>query len=196
MEHEKIIALLPPYLNDQLSVVQRDFIRHAVNENQSLQQELIFLQSIKDSIKSENIRPPGDWGWRRLRRDILAEESKPGHIDPAKTEHNKPSWWKGIAIAASIACVVQSGYMIQQDSAQSKSYHMLSTVELENTVKVQFMAGVSESDIRALLINLQGNIVKGPSAVGIYHIRFEDRQSAITSLEISGLVDYAESAQK
>lgn len=196
MEYEKIVELLPPYLNDQLSDVQKALVRQAANENQSLQQELIFLQSIKDSIKSEEIRPPGDWGWMRLRRDILAEENKPEHIDLAQTEHNKPSWWKRIAIAASIACVVQSGYMIQDDSTQPESYHMLSTVVLEDTVTVQFMAGVSENDIRALLINLQGNIVKGPSAVGIYHIHFEDRQSAITSLEMSGLVDYAESIQE
>jgi len=196
MKHEEMIELLPPYLNDQLSDAQKALVRQAVNENQSLQQELIFLKSIKDSIKSEEIRPPGDWGWSRLRRDILAEESKPGHIDPVKTEHNKPSWWRRVAIAASIVCVVQSGYMIQQDSTPSETYHMLSTVALENTVKVQFMAGVSERDIRALLINLQGNIVKGPSAVGIYHIRFGDRPSAITRLEMSGLVDYAESAQE
>jgi hypothetical protein len=196
MEYEEIIELLPFYLNDKLKTEQKERVRQAVSESQSLQQELIFLQSINDSIKSENVRSPGDWGLMRLKRDILAEESKSGRIGLAKTEHNKQSWWKSVAIAASFAFVVQSGYLIQQHFIQPEDYRLLSTVELENTVKVQFMAEVSESDVRTMLINLHGNIVKGPSAMGIYHISFEDRQSAIASLKVSGLVKYAEATQE
>ncbi len=196
MEYEKIIELLPLYLNDQLSVEQIKLVRRMVDDSQSLQEELIFLQSIKHSIKSENIKSPGEWGFMRLKHDILAEESRSEHITPSDVEKNKQGWWQKIAIAASFAFVIQSGYIIQKYSIQPERYHTLSAIELKNAVKVKFMAGVSESDIRTLLINLEGNIVKGPSAVGIYYIIFEDRQSAVVSLNTSGLFEYAELTQE
>lgn len=194
MVNENLTELLPLYLNDQLSASDTEVVRQALEEDDALQQELTFLQSIKDSIKKEDISSPADLGWMKLKRDIAAEQKGAEQIAMSAAESKKPGWWKTAAVAASIALVVQSGFLVQQYATQPEAYQLLSGEELRQALKVKFNAGVSESDIRALLLNLQGNIVKGPSAVGIYHIHFEDKQKAMTRLAASEVVEYAEEA--
>jgi hypothetical protein len=186
MNNETLIEQLPLYLNQQLTGTLNSQIQQALQKQPELQQELSFLQSIKNSLKDE-ISSPAELGWQRLRRDIEAEQKR-------NTPNTKPNWWKGVGIAASLLLMIQAGYLVQHDSTQ-QGYRPLSTQTTANTVKLKFKAEVSEEVLRNLILSLHGSIVKGPSAIGIYEIQFENPSLAVQELNSSGLVDYAEAVQ-
>lgn len=191
MQHQQIIELMPLYLNDQLDVVDSQEVKTAIENDEQLQQELTLLQMIKYQVQGEQMSSPGNMGWSRLKRDIEAAESRSRQQSSSRTS-SANRWWKTATIAASLALVVQTGVLIQHQSAPPDNYRPLSTSQLETTVSVKFDSGVSESQLRQLLVELQGNIVEGPSAQGIYQIRFENQHAAIQQLNANGLVDYAQ----
>lgn len=196
MQHENIIELIPLYLNDRLSDSERKSVHQALRGDYFLLQEFTFLNLVKESIKGENLKSPGTLGWTKLKRKIKAQEKKTNSKESDQSDSNHNIWWKKFAIAASFVFLLQTGYMVQQFSSPPENFQPLSSGALKNTVKIQFNGSASERDLRRLLFELRGTIVKGPSAVGIYHVHFENMTSAIVSLNKSGIVEYAEAAQQ
>lgn len=196
MNSENIIELMPMYLIGRLDSNQRHQVETAIKANEDLQRELEFLHILENRIKSEHIVSPGEMGWARLKRDIVAIDNNSQAKQATHSKSNSSAWWKTAAIAASLAMVIQSAVLIQQQSKPIDSYRPLSSSELKHTVKVKFAANASEIQLRRLLVKLQGQIVDGPSALGIYHLRFQNQQSALISLNDSALVEYAEAANE
>lgn len=196
MTAENIIELMPIYLNGRLGADQMRQVETAIEASDHLKQELAFLQLIETRIKSEHVPSPAAIGWARLKRDIAALESSSQNQAATSSHRSGTFLWKTAAIAASLVLVMESGLLIQQQSQPVDSYRPLSITELKNTVKVKFAADVSETQLRQLLAELQGRIVDGPSALGIYRLRFENPQSALAQLHASTLVEYAEVANE
>ena len=95
-------------------------------------------------------------------------------------------------MAASVAFVLQSGYLVQSQFVTDEGYRTLSTAELKDSIQVQFKDNAREHQIRRLLIDLGGNIVKGPSAIGIYNIQFLSTSTALKTLEKIDFIEYLE----
>lgn len=191
MNKDDIIEKIPEYLNGSLSDHDISAIESAAERDESIRMEIEFMKSIQQQVLSEKIESPTEWGWARLKQTIEKqniEENPTG----TKTVSTITPIWKKLAIAASFAFVIQSGYLVQQNVFNSTDYQLLSTKNLENSIQIQFKTGTSEQAIRRLLINTEGNIINGPSALGIYTVEFKDRETALTRLNNSGIVEYAE----
>jgi len=197
MNKEDIIEKIPEYLNGNLSADDINTIETAAESDENIRLEIEFMKSIQQQILSEEITSPTEWGWARLKQSIqqqitkASEENVDTHSDVNTLSPVKPIW-KKFAIAASFAFVIQSAYLVQQQVFNSTDYQLLSTENLENSIQIQFKVGVSEQAIRQLLINTEGNITSGPSALGIYTIEFKDREAALIRLSNSEIVEYAE----
>jgi hypothetical protein len=191
MNQQQTIELLPLYLNDRLDLFDKEQVKAATDEDEVLQHELTFLQLLKHQIRCESITSPGEMGWARLKRDIDAMEDRSQQQSSLRKTTYFSSWWKTAAVAASLVLVIQTGVLIQQQSSPTESYRPLSSNQLETTVNVKFDSGVSESQLRQLIVELEGSIVEGPSAKGIYQIRFKNPQDAIEKLNANGLVELA-----
>ena len=191
MHQHQTIDLLPLYLNNRLDGPDKEQVEAATGKDPDLQRELTFLQLVKHQVRCEDIATPGEMGWARLKRDIDAEENRLQRQSSSPEPSVIPGWWKTAAVAASLALVIQTTVLIQHRSPPAESYRPLSSNQFESTVNVKFDTGVSESQLRQLIVELQGDIVEGPSTEGVYQIRFKNRQAAITQLNANGLVDFA-----
>ena len=196
MNKEQIIELLPEYVNDSLDKDIRDIIDEAIKTDEAIRLELEFLNSVRKSIKEEKIISPTEWGLARLKKSLNHHETEQKNFVAKKntpvSSSKSNTFWKNIALAASVAFVLQSCYLLQNKLGIDEEYRTLSTVELKDTIKVQFKDNASELQIRRLLINLDGNIIKGPSAIGIYNIQFINNDTALETLEKNNFIEYAE----
>ena len=196
MNKEQIIELLPEYVNDSLDKDIRDIIDEAIKTDEAIRLELEFLNSVRKSIKEEKIISPTEWGLARLKKSLNHHETEQKNFVAKKntpvSSSKSNAFWKNIALAASVAFVLQSCYLLQNKLGIDEEYRTLSTVELKDTIKVQFKDNASELQIRRLLINLDGNIIKGPSAIGIYNIQFINNDTALETLEKNNFIEYAE----
>lgn len=197
MNKDDIIEKIPEYLNGNLSDNDIRAIESAAERDESVRMEIEFMKSIQQQILSEKIESPTEWGWARLKQTIERQNIEEDETDTSihsgtKTVSTIKPIWKKLAIAASFAFVIQSGYLVQQNVFNSTDYQLLSTKNLENSIQIQFKTDTSEQAIRLLLINTEGNIINGPSALGIYTIEFKDRETALTRLNESEIVEYAE----
>lgn len=199
MNKDEIIEKIPEYLNGTLSSSDNDIIKAAADRDNSIRLEIEFMKSIQEQVLLEKIESPTEWGWARLKQNIerqRIEENKQkektdSHSDTTTTRTIKPVW-KKFAIAASFAFAIQSGYLVQQEVFNKADYQLLSTENLKNSIQIQFSEGTSEQAIRQLLIDTEGNIISGPSALGIYTVEFKDREAALTRLNDSIIIEYAE----
>lgn len=196
MQNQDLEELLPLYVNNTLSGDQKEHVRREIETNESLRSEMIFLEAINDRVKSELIRSPGELGWRRLKKELLANNSWNVQEPTEQARHGARSWWKGLAVAASLAFVLQSTYVMYEHQKPPQDYRALSTGEYKGAIKVRFIPEVRESEIRRLLLEMNGEIVKGPSAMGLYDIRFDNHETATERLKAEEIVEYAEPAQR
>lgn len=189
-----IIELIPEYLNGNLSDDDIAIVESAAKEDEFIRMEIEFMACIQSQLKSEKIESPTEWGLARLKQSIEKEE----HTQPSITEKTRPTIkpiWKKLAIAASFAFVIQSGYLAQQQFSSDAAYRPLSTKTIGNSIQIQFKDGISEKDIRLLLVGMKGNIVKGPSALGIYSIQFDNNETALSILNNNEIIEYAALAE-
>jgi len=191
MNKNTIIEMIPEYLNGNLSDDDIKAIESAAKENEVIQMEIEFIKSIQKQVQSEKINSPADWGWARLKQTIEKEGVQPILQTQSEQSIIKPIWRK-VAIAASFAFVMQSAYLVQQQIFNDTDYRLLSTELVKNSIQVQFKEGTNEKEIRLLLAEMKGNIVGGPSALGIYSIQFKDRDLALSTLKNKTIIEYAE----
>jgi len=199
MNKDDIIEKIPEYLNGNLSDHDIRAIESAAACDESIRMEIEFMKAIQQQVLSEKIESPTEWGWARLKQNIerqnIEENENKGKDElhsVSKTSHTIKPIWKKLAIAASFAFVIQSGYLVQKEVFNKTDYQLLSTENLENSIQIQFKEGTSEQAMRQLLINTEGNIISGPSALGIYTVDFKDREVALTRLNDSEIIEYAE----
>jgi len=191
MKKNDIIEMIPEYLNGNLTDNDIELIESAAKDDNTIRMEIEFMKSIQQQLQSEEVTSPTEWGWSRLKRTIESEASSTNYSAQEKPSIVKPIW-KKMAIAASFAFVIQSAYLAQQQLFNEDDYRLLSTDNLKNSLQVKFKEQVSEQDIRLLLVNMKGNIVSGPSAIGIYSIQFKDKDNALVTLRNNNIIEYVE----
>jgi hypothetical protein len=196
MNKKQMLELLPEYVNDTLDKDMRDLIDEAIKTDGAIRLELKFLNSVRESIKNEKIISPTEWGLARLKQSLNNNETEEHEFVVKKNILVLPkhfnSLWKNVALAASVAFVLQSGYLLQSKLVIDEGYRTLSSAEFKDIIKVRFKDNTSELQIRRLLINLDGNIVDGPSVIGIYNIQFINNDLALSALEKIDFIEYAE----
>jgi hypothetical protein len=196
MNKEQIIELLPEYVNGSLEKDIRGIIEDAAKTDEVIRLEIEFLDSVRDSIKEEKVISPTEWGLARLKQSLVHQDTEQEELpvqlnSPVSPKQYNPLW-KKFALAASVAFVLQSGYLVQSQFVTDEGYRTLSTAELKDSIQVQFKDNAREHQIRRLLIDLGGNIVKGPSAIGIYNIQFLSTSTALKTLEKIDFIEYLE----
>lgn len=183
MDYRDIETMLPVYVNGKLSAEDSKKVEEAMDEDVSIKAEIEFLRHLCNAVKEEEIESPSAWGLARLRRSVKKVQTSSQGI---------ALWWKPIAVAASLAFVLQTGYLLFNQVTIDDTYTPLSTYGLENTIQVVFMETVTEAQIRSLLSEVEGQIVDGPSASGVYRISAKDLESALILLKNSDLISHAE----
>lgn len=189
----EIEELLPFYLNGSLTGDEHSRVEAALEADDGLQQQLEFLRAVSGAVLSDDpvTATPGDLGLARLRRDIGQETGgqRPG----------RPILRSVTALAA--AFVLGVGVMAiwpSLDRGQMEAtYEQAGGPVAKGALIVAFRPDATAEQISDLLLSVDGVIVDGPSAIGLYRVGLPDGINAGTVAErLMTADDIVESAQK
>lgn len=183
---DKISLLLPAYLNGTLSIEEKKQVEEAVERYPEIAADLAFQKQLKHAVKTniENAHMPGELGWAKLSKAM--KEAQPITDDNAGIT-DKPKFWRYAASVLAIAAVGQAGvigsYLL--DEKETQQYVTVSeSVVAQNSFKLAFNGEATESDIRYVLLETEGNIVNGPSKLGFYDVVFTSKAACDAAFEI------------
>jgi anti-sigma-K factor RskA len=126
-------------------------------------------------------RSSSELGWARLSRAIDAESRKPSSFVPKQF-----SRWQVAAVAAVAVAVwsVAAGPLLQRGAAPDDGYVTAGEHSAyAHSAQATFVPTAQESAIREALRSVDAEIVKGPSALGVYVLAFKDAEALGSGVE-------------
>lgn len=178
LDNNSIETLLPFYVNGSLNDAEVALVEQELANNQSLQQEVIFLQSLRKSVKEQELdSSPGELGLKRLQKSVsnasVSEKKQP----------TSKNIWRFMAVAACLVLVIQTVVVnLESESTYTAAGGKTATLEEGSVVSVTFAPNVSELIIRQLLIENNVAIIDGPSALGIYRLSVTGNPDKLVTL--------------
>jgi len=157
MTRDEISALLPFLANDSLQGAERAEVEAAVADDPGLQAELAALKAIRATMQSEQDYSPGEVGLARLMREV-------GQA-PAERQTGRSRIWQ---VAAAVLLAVVIGQAVLQDRGTDPDGFELAGTEAAFSMVVR--PETTEAALRQLLLDAGVEIVRGPSALGIYDL--------------------------
>ena len=164
MTDEELINLLPWYVNGTLSHTEKAAVEGLLARSEEAREEHGFLLKLSKEVASEQVQAPSELGWKRLQRDIRQEQ-----------QGSKRQWWKpGLAAAATLMLAVQVGFWVQTDSGSDTRLLSVSDNAMLASdywvLQVEFVEVSEWQRVTELIDNMEGQIVDGPSSMGLLRI--------------------------
>ncbi|HNW77932.1 MAG TPA: zf-HC2 domain-containing protein [Candidatus Competibacteraceae bacterium] len=216
--HTTIVALLPWYVNDTLSPVERAAVDQHLGECPACRDELAHCRTLADAVQDPAPTwQPAPGAFERLMADIEHLEAVPAPRPAPKPHRAMPFWhrirdwlgatpspvrWtlalEGMAVAALLLIVILPGARLTAD------YETLSSGSAQPAtagprLRIVFVERATARDMQRLLLAIEGSIVAGPGALGVYTVALPAgarASDALGSLRNDPAVRLAEAAQE
>ena len=185
----EIEELLPFYLNGSLSRNEHARIEAALKADEGLRQQLEFLSAISGAVQSDGpaSAAPGDLGLARLRRDI-------GRQQPRRSALRSVA---ALAAAFILGVGVMALWPSLDRGPEDAIYEQAGGPVAKGALIVAFRPGATAEQISTLLLSVDGVIVDGPSAIGLYRVDLPEGADAGTVVgRLLAAGEIVESAQK
>jgi len=169
MKPENEAALLLPWLhNGTLDGREEELAREFEDSQEGFgTAERKFDDALQRIIKQQVVDSPGQFGWYRLQRDIAK-------LPVEKSNTEKLSKWFRPAMAAAIFVIIIQGGFIINTLQEPVTYIPLGQQQAYPVVlQIEFQPDATESRIRRLLSKVDGRLIDGPGAAGIYRISLD-----------------------
>ncbi|WP_169567218.1 anti-sigma factor family protein [Sneathiella limimaris] len=183
---KEIEQLLPFYVNGTLSDAERKEVEAALETSPELQEEVKMLKALRTEMQAIELESsPGELGLKRLQKSLAAETGPSEFAElTGAANDNVVRWgWKAAAVAACLLLAVQSFFMVQQSNLSDEDLVAASgkqVIAVQGPIySVTFVPTAKEEDIRALLLSVNGRIINGPSAIGVYQVSIPGEQAPI-----------------
>ena len=209
-DEQRLLALLPWYCNGTLATEERRWLEACVARSERAASLLAREQALAASVVAQLAPAPEDIGLAQTLSRLRAQQA------PARRDHavgaQAASAWSGlgarlaswmdvlvrprVAGAMAMVLLVQLGvlgWLLERPQAAMERVRSLPVQELR-TLRVSFVKGITEEQIRVALVAAGAHIVGGPSQVGEYWlassmVSVEEMRAA---LEKSGVLANAE----
>ena len=187
--------LLPYYLNGSLTKDEIKQVEQALAENETLRQELGFLQELHSQVQQQKQQnSPGELGLKRLQKRLKGQQAIDNNSQQQKTLSTTKNRWQFAAMAACLMLVVQTINHIETGDTYQAAGGTTITQYQGKIASVTFSPTATEQQIRTLFLETNVFIVDGPSALGIYRLAIVDG-SDTTIKSLASRVDIIESIQ-
>jgi anti-sigma factor RsiW len=179
-EHPEV--LLPWYVNQTLSGDELELVERHLESCEQCRTEVAALQQIRDESKQQfATQSPGRLGLARLKAEIKREKrEQQREVSP----HPSFLWWRPMMAAAVLVIAIQSVLLIKMERPEGTITPLSGKPAAEVVLQVRFNPHATESEIREVLSAVDGDIISGPGALGIYRITLKnvtaDQQDVIT----------------
>lgn len=178
---------LPWYVNGTLDVATRWDIENLIHHSPLVGSEVAWLQNLRQQIQNlpdQAAHRSSDAGMDTLLARVRAEQS--GKVTPLPLRNRLNVWLAsprkfsvpvGLAATVLLTQTAMIGALLSRPPAASLA--PLSASSAGSTLlQITFKPQATEIQIRALLTSVQGSLVAGPGALGVYIVRVPDGQSA------------------
>lgn len=181
LSQEEQSALLLDYVKGRTSEETGKHIESLVAKDSRLAEELAYYEGLAGAIlPNKDSQPVDELAWAKISRSIDAEAVAP------KAANDNTRRWQYVAAALAFMVVGQSAFYATQGPETDDRYETVSETSHSFVLQVTFTPATTEAQIRALLQQIDGEFVGGPSSLGIYEIGFKDddqRDVAFEALE-------------
>ncbi|MBF9036438.1 hypothetical protein HKCCE2091_19545 [Rhodobacterales bacterium HKCCE2091] len=205
MTRTEIEELLPFLANDTLDGPERAEVEAAVASDAALAAELAALKAIRTRMQAEEAEAsPGELGLARLMRDIDRESAETGPVAATPPANVVPisrlRIWQ-VAAAVVLALALGQALLVPgADQTQGGDFGLASGDGPDAAFRVIFAPGVTEAEMRGIILDAGLEIVGGPSALGFYDLAPLDGEAGMdaarTALDAAGpLIETIEETQ-
>jgi len=178
---DKISLMIPAYLRGELSESDRKEVETLAAKNPEIAADIEFQKNLKSALaKDENAYEPGDLGWARLSKAM--ENSDEGPNEAAK----KPKFWRYAAAVLAVAVIGQAGVLgsMAFNKGQDAQYVTVSeTSKAADTIKLGLHKELTVNQLTQILQLVDGSIIAGPSALGLYQVQFKSGSECLTAID-------------
>lgn len=185
---DELRALLPWYVNGTLDITARRALDQEMAQSPALRSELAWLRLVRSQIREQSqvdVKQRSESaGLDTLMALVLGEQSArvlplPSRISRWVEGARRFPLSMGIAAAVVLTQAVIIGTLLDQPDPDPLRTLSGGTAAGGQLLQVTFKPLATETQIRALLSSVQGEIVSGPGALGVYVVRVPDRQGAV-----------------
>lgn len=186
-QHE-LQALLPWYVNGTLDVDTFGYLEVQLEQSSLLQAEVAWLRLLRTQIRDVScaeVSPRStSAGLDTLMALIHGEQS--GKVAPLRrrftawiTAARQLPLSMGIAAAVVLSQAVIIGALLDRPALDEVRMLSGGAMASGQILQVTFKPTATEFQIRAVMSNVQGEIVAGPGALGVYAVRVPERQGQL-----------------
>lgn len=200
---EQLRALAAAYVNGTLSDDDRAAVEAALASDPALAGDVAAFAKISEAVKS-NTDPAFDateFGWQRLRKSLSETENArtsdstfatvqdAGVVAAAmrsRPANENSAIWRIAAAVLGIIAIGQAILIAQPARVDGNDGYVTAGAETPAsfTIKVSFQSDAAMGDVTALLERVDGTLISGPSAVGLYRVSFETADARISALDV------------
>lgn len=147
-----------------------------------LADEVAYLQGLHRAVAPLNQDSMADeLGWKRLSKAIAAEQAPVAANDNVRV-------WKYAAAALAVVAALQTAFLIQPSTQAPAETYITASADDNSSFALQviFQDTATADQLTRSLKNVDGDIIAGPSALGLYTVAFETataRDEALAALE-------------
>jgi len=187
MTREETFSLLVPrYLRGELNAAETADFQIYLKSNPDFQSDIDFQRNLMAARPNETEVTKDEFGWARLSRSIDALEADESEdktpMTKSENRRSSPIFWRAAAVALVCVSIGQALYISQSGSA--KNYQLASkNVTAGTTLQIAFAADTDFNDISEFLTTHHGQIISGPSKLGILTLSFSDEENCETAIK-------------
>lgn len=136
-------------------------------DDPGLRAEVAVLQGVAAMLAQDAANAqPDELGWRRLEARIKAEQQ-------AAAPPRQSNFWRAAAVACGLIIVGQGAYISTGfgPSAEAR-YETATAADTAYVLALAFEDDANMAEVSALLRSIDGVVIDGPSAIGLYRVSF------------------------
>lgn len=161
------------WANGRLPESQRRALEQKMAEDPALAREAEFARALRQTLQSQPVTPPGELGLARLQKAVREEAQE---TPPSR------NFWKPVAIAACLMVALQAALLLGTELRQADGAVDLRPASGAGTptaqLQIVFDSSATVAEIQEALLNVNGSVVAGPSALGVFHLGLAEGVSA------------------
>lgn len=187
-----------PFSEDQLLTYVRgaaspalaDRIEAMMARDAAFRAEIALMRALKPALQGADWgRPPGEFGWRKLETAIRRDEAR-RRLAPSPRQ---VGFWRLAAAFLGVAVLGQAAYIASiPTTVEEAAYRTASGASEMHVLGVGFAPDASVAEIGDLLRDVDGRVIDGPSALGLYRVAFQSEETlreARERFQMSTLID-------
>ncbi|MEX0311907.1 MAG: hypothetical protein AB3N17_16850 [Tateyamaria sp.] len=174
MDREDLILA---YAQNRLPEPEKSAFEQRLQTDPDMAAEVLALSGVREVFREDDDAVDPSTGWSRLEAAIDADMAGPANTNaPLRL----PLWQVGGLIAASLA-LWQVAVVPTFGPVADPGFEAVSETTNAEVLQVMFSGSADLTTLTALLREVDGTIIDGPSAVGLYRIAFSSPEALETA---------------